>query len=299
MTSVRWERAELERSRERGAWDRWGVQDAERRDAWLWFAFDQHRIYAPLEHLELPHHFARVATREDALLPFVQQYGRLGWYELASDARPQQQADKWLPPKRREYLRLIEEGREKAVYAEPLDWIQAHARTISWCLAAGHAMRIVGARSRTQRCVELSGQLPRPMGCGSTVRSTPLLREGTIEKVSPLNFVGGMLEDYLWINLRGVRRRVLYVGDGRLRSVWGGNSLLESIYTLVADAVTGGRLAQCQACGAVFLQTDGRQQFCPRREGQDKSSCMNRERVRRYRLRKRKGTRHGKTTRTR
>ena len=107
-------------------------------------------------------------------------------------------------------------------------------------------------------------------------------------KVPPEDFVGGMLEDYLWINLRGVRRRVLYV-DGRVRSVWGGDSLLESIYTLVTDAVTGGRLAQCQAtdCGAIFLQTDERQQYCPPRDGQDKSTCMNRERVRRYRQHRR------------
>lgn len=302
MTSVRWERAELERSRERGAWDRWGVQDVERRESWLWFAFNQRRIYAPLEHLELPHHFARIATRDDALLPFVQHYGRLGWDELVNDDRPQQQADAWFSTKQREYLRLlraaIRDGEEKHLYAEPLDWIQAHARTIDWCLAAGHAMRLVEARARTKRCAELSRHLPRPAGCRSTVRSK-LLREETIAKVTPLAFVGGMLEDYLWINLRGVRRRVLYVGDGRLHSVWGGDSLLESIYTLIADAVTGGRLAQCHACGAVFLQTDERQQFCPPREGQDKSSCMNRERVRRYRLRKRKGTLHGKTTRTR
>ena len=94
-----------------------------------------------------------------------------------------------------------------------------------------------------------------------------------------------MLEDYLWLNLRGVRRRVKFV-EGRLRSMWGGDSLLESIYTAVTDAATtGGRLAQCAAadCGAVFIQTDERQRFCPPRGGQEKSACMNRERVRRYR----------------
>ena len=59
-------------------------------------------------------------------------------------------------------------------------------------------------------------------------------------------------------------------------------------------------VAQCQAtdCGAIFLQTDERQQFCPPREGQDKSTCMNRERVRRYR-RQRKEIQHGKATRPR
>jgi hypothetical protein len=297
MANIRWERAELERSRERGAWDRWGVQDAELRDDWVWFAFDRRRIYAPLEHLELPHHFSWVATNDAALLPFVQQYGRLGWHETKMLTSGRRQSDAWFRKTTSEYMSLVEKHQGAAIYAEPRDWIQTHARTVRWCLAAGHALRLSGTRARTQRCVELSHELPRPMGCRDTVRPT-LLREGTIRKVSPPDFVGGMLEDYLWINLQGVRRRVEYV-NGRLRSVWGGSSLVESIYTLVTDAVTGGRLAQCHSCGAIFLKTDERQRFCPPREGQDKSTCMNRERVRRYRLRQRKGTPHGKTTRTR
>jgi hypothetical protein len=197
--------------------DRWGVQNAELCDSWLWFAFDQHRIYAPLEHLELPHHFARVATREDALLPFVQQYGRLGWHETKMLTPGRRQFDAWFRKTTTEYLSLVEKHQGAAIYAEPREWIQAHARTVHWCLAAGHALRLSGTRVRTQRCVELSRQLPRPMGCRDTIRSV-LLRERTIGKVSPPDFVGGMLEDYLWINLQGVRRRVEYVG-GRLRSV--------------------------------------------------------------------------------
>ena len=59
----------------------------------------------------------------------------------------------------------------------------------------------------------------------------------------PWPFVTAMLESYLSINLLGIQRRVLHVGDGRFRSGWGGESLLDSMYTLVADAVTGGRLS--------------------------------------------------------
>ena len=76
-----------------------------------------------------------------------------------------------------------------------------------------------------------------------------------------------------------------------------GETLLEAIYHQVAEAATGGRLAVCESrdCGAIFLQTDARQQFCPPRYGQTKSTCMNRERVRNYRNlqreRQQKGTR--------
>ncbi|HXG73152.1 MAG TPA: hypothetical protein VNJ04_21370 [Gemmatimonadaceae bacterium] len=301
--ATRWEHEELQSSRDRGAWDRWGVQDAELRGDWLFFAFDQRRIYAPLEHKELPHHFARIATNPDALLPFVQQYGRLGWHHLITDESGnwRRRPDPWLRTKSRAHQRFMRQHGEGAVYAEPVDWIQAHAQTIHWCLAAGHAVRIADARSSTARCAELSQALPTPMGFKGTVRSG-LLRQQGIDKMPPRHFVGGMIEDYLWINMFGIRRRVLYE-NGRFRSVWGGDSLLESIYTLVADAVTGGRLGQCRACGAVFLQTDERQQFCPPREGFEKSACMNRLRVARYRRRikreQRQEQRHGKTTRPR
>ena len=40
-------------------------------------------------------------------------------------------------------------------------------------------------------------------------------------------------------------------------SLWGGDSLLGGVYTMVTDAVTGGRVSQCRQCGAVFLP-DGR-----------------------------------------
>src|SRR4051794_15587840 len=55
-----------------------------------------------------------------------------------------------------------------------------------------------------------------------------LVRERVAGQGAADTFVVGLVEDYLWINLRGVRRRVLHVGRGRFQSVWGGNSLLEA-----------------------------------------------------------------------
>ncbi len=294
---TRWERAELQRSRDRGVWDRWGVQDAERRDQWVHFAFDQRRIYAPLEHHELAHHFARIGQSEETLLPFVWNYGRLGWDKLRGEPNLVE-SDLWFRRAHRTWRELVREG---IVYAEPVDWIVAHARTVGWCLNAGLALGLPDKQRRHRMCEQLSRALPKPTGLGGSLTTEPLLREGTIKKVPPVDFVGKMLEDYLWINLRGVRRRVEYSG-GRIRSIWGGESLLESIYTIVTDTVTGGRLAQCRAkdCGAVFVQTDERQRFCPPRVGQVKSACMNRERVRRFRQKEKKeGAQDGKAKRTR
>jgi hypothetical protein len=166
---------------------------------------------------------------------------------------------------------------------EPLEWIQAHARTVAWCLEAAYALRQSG-RVRRRLCQSAADNLPRPFGSRASIQAAPLIREQTRTDVSDCDFVGGMLEDYLWINLRGVRRRVQY-RNGKLHSMWGGNSLIESVYTQITDSITNGRLAQCAApdCGAIFIQTDQRQEYCPKREGQAKSACMNRIRVRRYR----------------
>lgn len=283
--TVRWERVELARERERGSWDRWSVQDAEIRGEWVLFAFDARRIYAPTAHPAIPHHFARLSEGSDrALIQFVQEYGRLGWSELINreDGSAPPRSDPWAKRVRKAHQGVIRAEGPGGLYSEPVEWIRAHAATVSWCLAGADAVR----RRDKARCRDLSARPPQPGGCRGTLLPGNLLREGMRDKVSAEVFVGGMVEDYLWINLRGVRRRVLF-RDGAFGSVWGGDSLLESIYTLVADAVTGGRLARCESCGLTFVRTHDHQRFCPPFEGQAKSACMNRERVKKYRERQR------------
>jgi hypothetical protein len=288
---ARFEHAELARTRARGISDTWGVQALLTvSDDWAVFRFENERIYAPLEHSELAHQFARGAESPTALRAFLQSYGRLGWEELVEEHPEPQSA--WLRDRRvaadRELEAYLE--RDEPVYVEPVDWIRAHAQTVEWCLAAAEALTGERtARARTKRCERLAGTLPSPAGLVArvSVGQMPRQTRQATHPSPPVEFVGRMLEDYLRPNLRGVRRRVKF-SEGRLRTMWGGDSLLESIYTAVADAATGGRLAQCAAadCGAVFIQTDERQRFCPPRAGQEKSACMNRERVRRYRQKK-------------
>lgn len=293
---ARWERQELKKSRDRGVWDRWGVGDSRVSDGWLLTSVDERRIYAPLEHKELPHAFAKLADKPIGVMTFVEAYGRLGWRELQGAAAASN--DGWIERTRDRYRALIDSGHTDALNAEPIDWILAHARTVQWCLAAGHALALQGAR-RDRACTALADTLPRPAGLADRISSTPLTRESTRQEVHIAQFVAQMASDYLTTNLRGVRRRVEFA-EGRLRTFWGGRVLLDSIYTLVADGVTRGTLKQCEApdCGAVFIQTDARERYCPPREGLSKSTCMNRMRVRKQRNRsKEKG--RGKKTRAR
>src|SRR5262249_57668232 len=165
---------ELAASRERGAWDRWAVQTADLADGWVLFEFDQRRIYAPLEHQELPHQFARIATGIEDLPKFVNAYGRLGWYELISDESGnwRKPSDGWFQWAWTTYQSLVQEHEARGVYAEPLDWIVAHARTISWCLEAAEGLRLSNARARATRCADLSRRLPAPVGFRGTVRQS-------------------------------------------------------------------------------------------------------------------------------
>jgi hypothetical protein len=292
--AIRYEKAEIQRSLQRGAGDVWPVQDAERSGDWILFEFDERRVYAPLEHRELPHQFARCATNEDALLTFVKDNGRLGWRDLT--AASNDEADLWLQHQKWQIAQLGPAFGKRQLYAEPVEWIRAHAATVKWCLEAAHTLGISNGRIRNRHCVELLYDLfPDPVG-----------KRGTIEHISttrmlpnkiPLRIaLAGMVRVLLEPNLSGVRRRLQIDRNGQLQSVWAGSSLIESIYTLIADAITSGRLAQCEHCGAGFIQTDSRQRYCPPPEGKDKSDCMNRERVRRQRP-KAKGHGNGKPTR--
>jgi len=284
---ARWENVELDASRDRGQWDTWGVQDAEISDGWLLLHLRKRRIYAPLAHPELPHQFARTALRHRTLTAFVSHYGRLGWHELTERQSNQLRfsgSGSWLKSKFEEHLSLLDKLDARSAlgaYAEPLEWIRAHAETVGWCLQAGFELREKSGRRLEVVCERLIEQLPSQVGWRPTIGKTP---EALLQRRNrtAIDVVGGLMQTYLSTNLEGVRRRIQY-RDGSLYSMWGGETLIESIYTLVSNAVTGGRLSQCESCGAVFLKTDERQRFCPKREGQAKSPCMNRERVQRQR----------------
>jgi hypothetical protein len=225
-------------------------------------------------------------------MSFAQTYGRLGWYELVNSGDEFAKQGSWFQTTWRRFAKLLRSDPVGMLFGEPVEWIYAHAHTIDWCLRAGRALRLAG-KAQERACDDLSRALPNPIGIRATISGHQPLQGLTFGKVSPVQFVGGMLEDYLWINLKGVRRRVLY-RRGRLQAIWGGNSLVESIYTIVTDSITQGRLAQCCSCGAVFVQTDERQRFCPPRPWQSKSTCMNRERVRRHRKKTKRRERKGK-----
>jgi hypothetical protein len=259
---------------------RWGAQAPELRDGWALFSFEEQREYSPLEHPELPSQFARSASDNDALLKFLTTYGRLGWRDLVVGVK----GDAWIDRQHAD-LRELAAGMS-GFYAEPRAWLQAHAEMVHWCLSAAHSLRLPQPRARLAACDTACHEYPQlEPRRGTLAEKISLPLDRLFRQASPVNVLGGILTGVMNANMFGVRRSVHHRGDGVLLSEWAGHTLIEAIYTLMADAMTGGRLAQCHSCGAIFLQTDERQRFCPPREGQEKSTCMNRERIRRYRQR--------------
>ena len=234
------------------------------------------------------HEFAKIADNSAALLPFVQSYGRLGWYELLND-RGAERMTPWLRTATAAFHKTIrKEGAAALLPRNPsIGFVRTRAPS-QWCLSAGDALKVPNHRERDRVCARLAVRLPKPAGFRERAEDRAIIREKLHGTLRPHLFVGGMLKNSCDQPQRCTPP--LSFTGGALRSMWGGTiSLIESIYTRVTDAITRGRLAQCADCGAVFIQTDERQRFCPPREGQVKSACMNRQRVRRYREKGRKG----------
>ena len=261
------------------------------------------RIYAPSEHSELPSQLASTLAGEAALREFIGAYGRLGLYELRVHGGA--------PAAAKDVRRAVAH-----VYDETLAWIEAHARTVAWCLAAIVALqnksgdglqtlRDVFPQRYAIRATTYDRPTHNPSGLervhidAKGRRITPAPQRGLslfypvddynnsgVSGLAPREGVARLLADTVVLNMAGVHRDLKWRGDERgLLHFWGGVSLIESVYTPLADAAAGGCVARCETpgCGGLFIQTHRRQTHCPPRTGQDKSPCATRWRMRRHR----------------
>jgi len=210
---------------------------------------------------------------------FLATYGNLG--RLYANDVDENRA--WKEDTKAERDDLIEEQGLSAIWAEPVEWIEAHRAGVSWCLRAGAVLSMPSetrreSNERDQRCDEIRLALPLEMGFGNTISVS--LSAGS--KFDPVKRLGKTLEFALIRNLGGVRRWPEF-RDGGLRTTWGAMALIDMIYSLLADALTGERLRICEHCAKPFVQTDLRQRFCPPLRVGAKSTCMNTALVRRKR----------------
>lgn len=260
--------------------------------------------YMPMARPELPAEFAKVAGGgEEAVLRFVRWYGLLGY----PDALTELEASLLMLVKDNKAtadpIIALDKKYDPRLEGDPVAWILAHAETV----------KLAG---------ELAAALPRP-GAVQALLERRLVQQPSWQEISyaratrgwtrphqagivfpghPIGPKGGwepaalrIVADILNANLGGVRRAVsLEEKPLRVVSLFQPRNLLDCIYWLLADAVTGEQLRQCPECGHFFVATTDRMKYCPPARGADgPSRCMHRAKVRRWR----KGQREGKPCR--
>jgi hypothetical protein len=88
---------------------------------------------------------------------------------------------------------------------------------------------------------------------------------------------------------RNVSRIYRYVATdekGKDRSFFGFHAVIDVVYWHLANLIDGGIVKRCEAdrCDGLFIQSDPRQRYCPKRFRQQESPCATRQRQRERRL---------------
>jgi hypothetical protein len=229
------------------------------------------RTYAPFVHNELPGELAKLRdANTDDIVSFVKNFGCLGFSQFAE------------PTSARKY---------HGGGGDPVPWIRAHASGVYICLALTEALQRKLSAAKLRELVDsFQGQL---RGAGANILSVPINWTGPLGRRTP-PFVARHLR--AWIinsNLAGISRYVSLDDQGKSRSFFHGPTI-SVIYWHLANLLDGGIVKRCAAdgCDGIFIQTDTRQRFCPKRWRQQESLCAARQRMRRHRPRttRNKGT---------
>jgi hypothetical protein len=83
----------------------------------------------------------------------------------------------------------------------------------------------------------------------------------------PLNRARAVRRALINPNIRGIHRAIGVDDSGKERSIFTYSALVEAAYWHLANAVDGGIVKRCErsGCGALFIQTHGKQRHCPPR----------------------------------
>jgi hypothetical protein len=227
------------------------------------------------DHPGLPGEFANVATGdEQVLLEFFQRYGMLGFERYVG----------------------VEEAVRQGLYnrknrGDPVRWVVTHAGNVKMILRLTAALQsqdelkdILRSMSDDHREVEVphvEWASPKRGSCIVSTEYEPLqdLRRTALT----------IITTSLSRNLSGSQRNLEIEGAQRhwhAQNSFRSRTLLDRIYWLLADAVTGQRVRTCAnpRCERPFIVTHESEAYCPPAGGmKGVSPCMNRDKVRRAR----------------
>jgi hypothetical protein len=270
---------------------------------------DERRLYMPVTRPELPGEFAKLAGKADAdvlagtadaaVLTFVRRYGLLGYADALTPLEAHALASARTTPT---YDQFIDKSYDSTLVGDPVAWILGHAASVAFILALAGALdspnnlrhifeqRIVAEGDVEElRYVYAIRGWTRPRLGRQPVPNTNAERRATA-----LRIIAWLLAK----NLSGVTREIGMEATA-LASYFRFNNLLDQIYWMLADAVTGHRIRQCRECGRFFIAATDRVKYCPRPMGLRGvvSLCMHRAKVRTWRQQKtRRARRHLRST---
>ncbi len=250
---------------------------------------DVETVYAALARPELPGQLARVRSA-DAAVTFGRRYGLLGFHDQILDAgdvlgRPEGGFRSQIERKRR------------TPPGDPIEWVLAHAGVVRLVRELAHGLQRHDTQALTHALdpyrVQREGETAVAVRIAWPGESVPRLMEFPVNVKIPAlarRIVAHLVND----NLRARRR----VDRESLRPYFTLHALIDHVYWLLADEISGGRLRQCPSCGGIFTATDDRMKYCPPPMGlEGPSRCMNRAKVARWRQSPKRRTRRPRRAR--
>lgn len=218
----------------------------------------------PASIAHLPNILGKVnPNKENEILRFVSRYGLLG-----GDRLPW--TDEFTP--------------------ESSEWIQSHIKTVRLvldlltCIQEEDEKKIVELIRNTEIHVEGSG----------VERQVPIASLGRIETIGgyfnvdrePYFSAIEVIKTAINGNVASIRRSMSF-DEGRFKSYFAHNTLIELVYWQLGNIAEGGELKRCSYCNTPFLSTRTDQKFCSYDPVFEKESrCALAHRQKQYRERK-------------
>jgi hypothetical protein len=249
-------------------------------------AGEVHHWYLPMAHPNLPEELAKVGD-EKSSLKFARRYGLLG-YPANSHLTFQRQGDKL-------------QSCGTPIPGDPVEVVLIHARQVRWVLGLAAALQM----DDMEGLIELMGQIMDPKawasfphfvsskskasekawrffslkdsGIGFPQSDVPgASSDEQVLKFNALSFIEQVLSSNIQrIHLDVGIRESSQVGEHsygleNLRREFRWRSLLDVVYYHLHQQVVEANnpLRTCKECGNFFVQTHGKQQFCPPSEEQ-------------------------------
>ncbi len=223
------------------------------------------KTYAPAADCSLPTWLARVhGDKKYSLEKFSTSFGLLGYCHLA-------------PLEHREG-------------GDPVEWFTAHAHTVSVVLD------LIGLLEESERADSPEAAQRAHRQLTNCLKELPTGPYAFAHRVAPSSFVAtvhwpanpigaahDVLRHLLNPNIQGVRRKLYQGAQGRSRSFFSFQAMIEAVYWQLVYRLEQGGIRRCEECGRFFVARDRRLRYCPAPTGTLRSRCASRFHVRKLR----------------